>query len=460
LSRIPPEPEPGDGATQAVPASPSASGGAGPGPDQDATHAASSAPAGGAPVPPSPLRRPEFRRLLAISITVALGFGLVVPVLPLYAKSFGVGLGAVGLVQFVFGLTRFSFGIVGGLVVDRFGDRASTMAGLLIVSGSSILAGLAQSFPQLVIARGVGGVGSAFFINGLMARILRIIEPSAMGRASGAFRSSFLVGIAAGPVLGGIVAARFGLAAPFLIYGFGLVIATVVTWFVMAGGPARAVAERKSPIQALRAARPLFSDVRFMTALLATFAGWWAISGPAQIVGVVYAEEVLNLSRSQIGIALTAMSIGELLIMIVAGRAADRYGRRAVLVPSLIALTAGVGLLGQIESVPWAIYPLLLVIGCGIAAGGVAAGGLLADSIPREGSGAAIGVNQMAGDLGYLISPTAIGSLAESASYGTAYLVAAVPVAAVTAVALRLPGRARGSTVQPSEPLEPATPVA
>jgi MFS family permease len=403
--------------------------------------------------------------LLAISITVALGFGLVVPVLPLYAKSFGVGLGAVGLVQFVFGLTRFSFGIVGGLVVDRFGDRASTMAGLLIVSGSSILAGLAQNFPQLVLARGVGGVGSAFFINGLMARILRIIEPAAMGRASGAFRSSFLVGIAAGPVLGGIVAAQFGLAAPFLIYGVGLIVATAVTWFVMAGGEVRAVADRKSPLEALRAARPLFGDVRFVVALLATFAGWWAISGPAQIVGVVYADDVLGLTSSQIGIALTVMSVGELLIMIVAGRAADRYGRRAVLVPSLVGLTAGVALLGQIEAVPWAIYPLLLVIGCGIAAGGVASGGLLADSIPRQGSGAAIGVNQMAGDLGYLISPTAIGSLAESSSYGVAYLVAAAPVAAVLAASLKLPGRSRASmsppsSEPPSEPLEPATPVA
>ena len=399
--------------------------------------------------------------MLAISVTVALGFGMVVPVLPLYAKSFGVGLGAVGLVQFVFGLTRFSFGLVGGLVVDRFGERASTMAGLLIVSASSFAAGLAQNFPQLVLARGFGGVGSAFFINGLMTRILRVIEPAAMARATGAFRSSFLVGIAAGPALGGVVAAHFGLAAPFVIYGAGLIVATVVAWFVMAGGPERAAAERRSPLDALKAARPLFSDIRYVAALLATFAGWWAVSGPAQIVGVVYAHDALGLSQSQIGIALTVMSAGELLIMLVAGRAADRYGRKTVLVPSLVALTAGVAILGQIEGASWLIFPLLALIGIGIAAGSVAAGGLLADSIPREGSGAAVGANQMAGDLGYLISPTAIGSLAEHTSFSTAYLAAAVPVAAVLAVSLKLPSRksTRSPRVEP-EPLEPATPVA
>ena len=174
----------------------------------------------------SPWRRPEFRNLMAISITVALGFGMVIPVLPLYAKSFGVGLAVIGLIQFVFGLTRFSFGLVGGLVVDRFGERASTIAGLLIVAASSYAAGLAQSFPQLVVARGLGGAGSALFIGGLNNRILRIIEPEAMGRATGAFRASFLVGIGAGPALGGLVAGAFGLAAPFHFYATGLLLAS------------------------------------------------------------------------------------------------------------------------------------------------------------------------------------------------------------------------------------------
>jgi DHA1 family multidrug resistance protein-like MFS transporter len=145
---------------------------------------------------PSPLKRPEFRRLLAISVTVALGFGMVIPVFPLFAESFGVGLAAIGLVQLVFGSTRFAFGIVGGLLVDRYGERFCTMAGLLIVSLSSYAAGFSTSFVQFVLARGFGGAGSALFIAGLMNRIINIIEPSAMGRATGAFRSSFLVGIA------------------------------------------------------------------------------------------------------------------------------------------------------------------------------------------------------------------------------------------------------------------------
>lgn len=408
-------------------------------------------------VPPHPLRRPEFRNLLAISITVALGFGMVIPVLPRFAKSFGVGLAVVGLIQFVFGLTRFSFGLIGGLVVDRFGERASTIAGLLVVAASSYAAGLSQNFPQLVAARGFGGAGSALFIAGLMNRILRIIEPEAMGRATGAFRSSFLVGIGLGPLVGGYAAKGFGITAPFHIYATGLLVASVIAFRVMRGAGNERAAERRSPLDALRAARPLFSDIRYTTALFATFVGWWAISGPAQTIGPVFADEHLGLSDDQIGFAVSMLAMGEILILLVAGRAADRLGRRAVLVPSLATTAVATALLGQIgPHSAWAYYPLMMMIGGGIAAAGTAAGGLLADSIPAGGSGAAVGANQMAGDLGYLLSPSAIGFVAERGGFGLAYLAGAVPAAVAALGATRLPARMR-EAAEPEVGVEPGT---
>lgn len=397
----------------------------------------------------SPLKQPEFVRLLAISITVALGFGMVVPVLSLYAESFGVSLAAIGLVQLTFGLTRFGFGLVGGVVVDRFGERACTIAGLLVVSASSYAAGFAQTFPQFVLARGVGGAGSALFMAGLMNRILRIIEPAAMGRATGQFRSSFLVGIALGPFLGGLVASFFGLAAPFFFYASGLLTAAVIAWFVMKRGAEIRAAERKGPLDALRAARPLLGDRRYIVALGATLVGWWSLSGPAQTIGPLFAKRELHFTATQIGVAVTMLAVGEILIMLVAGRAADRYGRRSVLVPALAVTAVATALMGQIDAIPWAYFPTMVAIGAGVAAGGVSAGGLLADTIPRQGSGAAVGVNQMAGDLGYLVAPALIGLVAEHLGFGAAYLVGAVPAALVLLLAVKLlPARSRGEPAE------------
>jgi MFS family permease len=101
----------------------------------------------------------------------------------------------------------------------------------------------------------------------------------------------------------------------------------------------------------------------------------------------------------------------------------------------------------------------MALIGVSVAAGSTAAGGLLADSVPRTGSGAAVGMNQMAGDLGYLTAPTALGYVAQG-SFELAYLLGALPAALVLVVALRLPGRrARAAPSRPEE-IEPAEPVA
>ncbi|HEX2295138.1 MAG TPA: MFS transporter, partial [Actinomycetota bacterium] len=256
-----------------------------------------------------------------------------------------------------------------------------------------------------------------------------------------------------GPVFGGVIADRFGLAAPFHFYATGLIVSAAIAWVVMAGEQGIGEGARKSPVQALREAAPLFRDYRYTIALLATLVGWWTISGPAQVVGPIFAEDVLGLSEGQIGLAVTMLSVGEILILFVAGRAADKFGRRAVLVPSLAVAAVATALLGRIEATPLAYYPLMVALGAAIAAGGTAAGGLLADSIPRSGSGAAVGVNQMAGDLGYLTSPSAIGAVADSTSYRTAYLVGALPAAVAFLAALRLPKGRRGRDAQP--PAEP-----
>lgn len=399
------------------------------------------APGGNDGTPPSPWTVTEFRRLLPIGLVVAIGFSLVIPVLPAFARSFGVGLAVVGLVQFVFGFNRFSFGIIGGLVVDRYGERNATVTGILIVAASSYASGFAQSFWQLVVARGIGGAGSALFIGGLMNRIIKIIPPRAMGRATGIWRSSFLIGAGIGPLVGGLLRDQLGNRAPFHIYATALLAAATIAWFAMSEklGTKRA-SQKRSPLEALRAARPLFKDIRYSVALLATLVGWWTLSGPAQQIGTIFADEQLGFSGTKIGIGFTLLSAAEIfVVLVIAGPAADRYGRRAVLVPSLVITLLATLALGQVEPAPNLFFPLMVLIGAGVAAGSAAAGGLLADSIPEGGSGTAVGVNQMAGDLGYMLAPSALGAVADARGYGPAYIVAAVPAAIALVFSLKLP---------------------
>ena len=407
---------------------------------------------------PSPWTIGEFRALLPIGLTVAIGFSLVIPVLPAFARSFGVGLAVVGLVTFVFGLTRFSFGIVGGLFVDRFGERAATVTGILVVSASSYASGFAQTFWQLVVARGFGGAGSALFIGGLMNRILKIVPPSSMGRATGIWRSSFVIGAGVGFVIGGMLRDQLGFRWPLHIYATGLLVSATVAWFAMRTrfeGPA---AERRSPIAALRAARPIFRDPRYVVALLATLVAWWTLSGPAGQIATIYADEELGYSGTAIGIAGGLLSVGEsIIVLFVAGPAADRLGRRAVLAAALALTAAVTATMRIIKGTSFLYFPLMVLIGAGMAAASAASGGLLADAIPAGGSGAAVGVNQMAGDLGYMLAPSLIGAIADGPGYGLAYALGALPAAGVLFAALRLPDerpRARRKEADPTPAAE------
>ena len=123
--------------------------------------------------------------LVGVNFSVALGFGIVAPAIPLFAKEFGVGNLAAGAVISVFALMRFVSALGAGRLVDRIGERLVLGIGIGIVAVSSLLAGLAQSYGQLVVLRGAGGVGSAMFTVSSVALLLRVVAPEQRARAPG-----------------------------------------------------------------------------------------------------------------------------------------------------------------------------------------------------------------------------------------------------------------------------------
>src|SRR5690625_1160463 len=139
----------------------------------------------------------------AVALCVALGFGIVAPAIPLFARQFGVGATAAGAVVSAFALTRFLSGLAAGRLVDAVGQRRGLMLGLVVVGVSSVLAGLAQNYPQLLILRGVGGIGSAVFGVGAMSLVLKVASRNMRGLAVSIYRSGFLIGGITGPALGG-----------------------------------------------------------------------------------------------------------------------------------------------------------------------------------------------------------------------------------------------------------------
>src|SRR5438093_10474532 len=105
------------------------------------------------------LADPAVRIPILIVFVIMLGFGLIAPILPLYARSFGVSYDAASLLISTFAFARLVFDPIAGPVVDRYGERWCAMTGVVFVGVSSLLAGLARSFPPVVLFRRACGLG-------------------------------------------------------------------------------------------------------------------------------------------------------------------------------------------------------------------------------------------------------------------------------------------------------------
>ena len=163
----------------------------------------------------------------AVGFFVAVGYGLIVPAIPLFAKSFGVNNTAIGLIVSTFAFARFSTGFAVGKVVEKFGERLTLGIGLFLVAISTLLAGLSQSYWQLLIFRSAGGIGSMCFSVSANAILMRVVSSDLRGRAQATYNSGFLIGGMAGPAFGGLFTA-ISLRVPFFVYAVTLTIAGAV----------------------------------------------------------------------------------------------------------------------------------------------------------------------------------------------------------------------------------------
>ena len=129
-----------------------------------------------------------------VAFCVAVGFGVLVPVLPVFARSFGVGNAEVGAVISAFALMRLISSPLCGWLIKVFSERIIMATGIFIVAISSGLAGVSNSYLQLLTLRGVGGIGSAMFTVSAFTLLLTSVEAGLRGRAAGFFQAGFLIG--------------------------------------------------------------------------------------------------------------------------------------------------------------------------------------------------------------------------------------------------------------------------
>ena len=391
------------------------------------------------PVLPASLRGlPRETFVLAVvAFCVALGFGIVAPAIPLFALQFGVSSTAAGAVVSAFALMRFVSGLGSGRLVDRVGERAALVGGIAVVAVSSLVAGLSVSYPQLLVLRGIGGVGSAVFTIAATSLLLRVAAASQRGRTQSVYRGGFLLGGILGPALGGAVVG-VSLRAPFFLYAATLVLAGLAGALLLPkGGAGDADGERGADTDVRTTLAEALASPAYRAALVGNFATGFSVLGVRSTLVPLLVVQGLHLKPSWIGAAFLVSALVQAVLLLPAGRAVDTVGRRPTLVAgglataaALVALAAAVG--------PVSLLLAMTVFGVGGALLGVAPAAIVGDVVQGRG-GTAVAVWQMASDFGSIIGPLVAGLLVDRASFAVALLVSAVVVGVSGLLGLTVP---------------------
>ncbi|MGX9790500.1 MFS transporter [Mycobacterium sp. MMS18-G62] len=357
--------------------------------------------------------------LIAANVVVALGYGVVAPVLPQYARHFGVSISAATFVISAFALMRLVAAPPAGLLVQRSGERRVYITGLLIVALSTAACAFAETYWQLLLFRSLGGLGSAMFTVSSLGLMIRISPPDARGRVAGLFSSGFLVGSVAGPVLGSLTVG-LGLAAPFVIYGAALLVAAAVVFVNLRHS---AVAAPESNSEPPVSVRVVLRHPAYRAALFSNFATGWAAFGLRIALVPLFVVDVLGRGPGFAGIALATFAVGNISAVIPSGYLSDRVGRRKLLIVGLTVSAASTVLVGYTSSLPVflaAAYVTGAATGIFVSPQQAAVADIVGN---KARGGTAVATFQMMADLGSIVGSVVVGQVAEHTSFGWAFVV-------------------------------------
>jgi len=171
------------------------------------------------------------RPLLIIFLTIfvnLVGFGIIVPLLPFYAETFGASPVVIGLLFAVFSLCQLAAAPALGDLSDRYGRRPILIFSLLGTVVSFVMLALAHSVAMLFAARIVDGL-SGGNISTARAYVADVTEPKDRARAYGLIGAAFGLGFILGPALSGVLA-PISYTAPIWAAAAVTLVATVMAW--------------------------------------------------------------------------------------------------------------------------------------------------------------------------------------------------------------------------------------
>ncbi|MCP4600624.1 MAG: MFS transporter [Proteobacteria bacterium] len=343
-----------------------------------------------------PRKLPRGVWLIAATSTVLMsGFGMIVPLIPVYGKQLGATAGELGFLMAGLFAGRLAAQIPAGIAADRLGRRPVLLGALIGYTLTCIGYALASSPLYLIAFRMLQGLSAGFFSVAARSLMSDLTGPRMRGTAQGIYSSSVNLGFVLGPVVGSLSAVHFSISTPFwasaVLSGAALVVLSLISYPkptytpVIVSPRPRVVATfmRDSRVRLLAGTNLLFM------AGLSVIMTLFPVAGEAEIRG----------GLTFVGSAFTAAGISGLLFGPLAGRLSDRHGRPPLMMVGVLLAAAEGAVLFTTRS-PWMVGMGFFLGGIGAAAFFNSLHAAVGDLTIRKERGTVTGMIGLAGECG------------------------------------------------------------
>jgi DHA1 family tetracycline resistance protein-like MFS transporter len=371
-----------------------------------------------------------------------LGFGIIIPLMPFYAETFGASALTVGLLNTSFSVMQFLFAPVWGRLSDRIGRRPVILIGLFGSFLSYLLFGLATSLTLLFAARICAGIAGAN-IPTAQAYMADVTTPENRAKGMGLVGAAFGLGFIFGPAIGGFLS-RWGYGTPSFFASALSLANFAAAWFLLPESRP-AAAEMRPHVSRLDAFRSAITRPRLPQILLIYFIVVVAFSG-FEATFALFSEHRFGFSSQTIGYVFAFVGVVLSVVQgMLVGRVVPRLGEHRTMPAAILTIATGLALIAIAGSI------LTLVIACGVLAVGMGFNSpSIMSSISRlsdaSEQGGILGLSQSLASLARIVGPAGGGYLYDHFGGVTPYLTASAMM--LFAFLLSLASVARGPLPQ------------
>ena len=362
--------------------------------------------------------------LVIIFVTVfidLLGFGIIIPLLPFYAESFGASAFTIGLLGTSFSLMQFLFSPLWGRWSDKIGRKPIILVGLMGSCLSYLGLALSTSLALLFVSRIVGGIAGAH-IPTAQAYIADVTTPENRARGMGMVGAAFGLGFIFGPAIGGILT-RFGPATPMWCAS-ALCLANFIAALLWLP-ESRPVGAATKNLGRLEAFRHAARNPTLLLLLSLFFLVTLAFSG-FEATFAIFSEAKFGFTASTIGFVFAFIGVVLALVQgVLVGKVVKRLGERRLIPLAIFSIAVGIGLVPFAWSVP-ALLGALAILALGMGFNNPSLTSMVSKLSDPDDQGGILGLASSLSSLGRVVGPAWGGYLYDAYGMTTPYLSAAV----------------------------------